>query len=114
LTHITLSINGSSYSNIDHFEILRSENDTNSFRFVGSVKSSGSSTVYYNGSVKTSANCYYRVTAINKQGLCNFPSILQYGFLCRLPPPDVTFTSYAGPQNSSQPDGFKIYRSTKY
>lgn len=82
-------------SNLDHIEIYRSINDTNSFRLAGKVKTSGNySYIYFNDSVSTSSNCYYRLAAIDKQGRCSFPSSVSIGYLYRLSSPYPSITNY--------------------
>ncbi len=114
-TYIRLSIYNSTY-NLDYVEIYRSTTDTSSFRLIKTVKTTGSGYVYYNDTVQTSGNFYYKVHSIDKQGRCSYPSYVQYGFLQRLYAPTLSAYPYADyiRFNWSSVTGaykFRLYRS---
>ncbi len=128
-SYIKLSIYNST-SNLDYIEIYRSTTDTSSFRLIKKVMTSGSGYLYYNDSVQTPSNYYYKVYAIDKQGRCSFPSTKQMGYLQRLnaptlyinPSPDIinlrwtsvsggtTYRVYKSPLNCS--DSLKLLAET--
>lgn len=92
--HIMLTCYISSYTNIDHLEIYRSENDSSSFRIARTVKVSNNNYIYYYDSVPTSRVYYYKITAVNKQGECSYPSAVKYGYIASLSNPSADYTLY--------------------
>ncbi|MBN1761316.1 MAG: fibronectin type III domain-containing protein [Chitinispirillaceae bacterium] len=119
-TYIRLSIYYSYESTVKAFEIYRSIGDEINFKPLATVAYNyqSSSYTYYNDTVSTTLNCYYRVTAIDNSNRRSRMSSTGYGYITRLRAPSLSLSSsnYTSINMSwssvSNAQYYRIYRST--